>query len=52
MKHAKSKHFKRCTYNRKHMKQIPRQNLQLKRLLIFAILACENEIQRTLGNKH
>jgi len=26
--------------------------LQLKRLFIFAILACENEIQRTLGNKH
>jgi len=31
---------------------IPRQSLQLTRLLIFAILACENEIQRTLGNKH
>jgi len=46
MKHAKSKHFKRCTHNRKHMKQTPRQSLQLKRLglLIFAILACENEI--------
>jgi len=34
------------------MKQIPRQSLQLKKLLIFAILACENETQRTLGNKH
>jgi len=34
------------------MKQIPRQSLQLKTLPVFAILACENEIQRTLGNKH
>jgi len=51
MKHAKPKHFKRCTHNRKH-EIIPRQSLQLTRLLIFAILACENKIQRTLGNKH
>jgi len=34
------------------MKQIPRKSLQLKKLLIFAVLACENEIQRTLGNEH
>jgi len=34
------------------MKQILRQSLQLKRLLIFEILACENEVLRTLGNKH
>jgi len=26
--------------------------LFIKRLLIFGILACEIEIQRTLGNKH
>jgi len=52
MKHAKLKHFKNCTHNRKHMKQIPTQSLHLRRLLIFAILSCENEIQRTLGNKH
>jgi len=52
MKHAKSKHLKKCTHNRKHMKQIPRKSLELKRLLIFAIVACENEIQRTSSNKH
>jgi len=34
------------------MKQIPIQSLQPKRLLNFAILACENEIQCPLGNKH
>ena len=31
---------------------IARQSLQQKRLLIFAILACEIEIQSTSGNKH